>query len=283
MTDPVSLARIGVYVDVSNLHHNGGAFMRYKVLRQFACRDGSKTIRLNAYASYDEERAQTDIDHKKSRLNYFATMRDYGFKVIQKSVRWYIDEHGKRYGKANLDLEMAVDILLQSKNLDRVMLVTGDGDFTQVVRALQNQGCLVEVLAFDNVSSILRREADMFFSGYLVPNLLPASDSPKPWGQIGSRIRGLCYHHDSNESYGFLRFLPKISVNLWNTDTRDPASPYDSVFFHDSALSQDFDRNRLPSRNIIFEGPLTESPENDKPKLTEMQEMSPPPATHRTA
>ena len=36
---------------------------------------------------------------------------------------------------------------------------TGDGDFVQVVRALQNKGCRVEVLAFDNVSEELRREA----------------------------------------------------------------------------------------------------------------------------
>ena len=76
-----------------------------------------------------------------------------------------------------------------------MLLVTGDGDFVQVVRALQNKGCRVETLAFDNVSEELRRESDMYVSGYLVPGLLPTrgDDYFSPtWGAMGSRVRGYC-------------------------------------------------------------------------------------------
>ena len=86
---------------------------------------------------------------------------------------WYVDETGSRYGKANADLDMAVDALLQSENLDKVLFATGDGDFVQVVKALQNKGCRVEAVAFQNISSNLKREVDLFMSGYLIPNLLP--------------------------------------------------------------------------------------------------------------
>ena len=56
------------------------------------------------------------------------------------------DVNGERYGKANADLDMAVDMLLQSERLDRVMLVSGDGDFVRVVQALQNRGLRIEVI-----------------------------------------------------------------------------------------------------------------------------------------
>jgi hypothetical protein len=175
--------------------------------------------------------------------------------VIQKNIKWYTDETGKRYGKANADLDMAVDALLQSENLERVVLATGDGDFVQVVRALQNFGCRVEVVAFDNVASDLRREADLFVSGYLIPNLLllKGYDSLPVWGESGSRVRGYCYYYDEQKSYGFLRYMKHISEALWITDSRNPNSPYGTAFFHLQDLPSSFNTQYLPGRNLIFE------------------------------
>jgi len=222
---------------------------------------------------------------------YQSALRELGYKVIEKRVKWFQDEAGNRFGKANADLDMAVDVLLQSENLDRVLLATGDGDFVQVVRALQNKGCRVETLAFDNVSEELRRESDMFVSGYLVPGLLPTrgDDGLLPtrgddyfapaWGAMGSRVRGYCYHHDDNKSFGFMRFLVKLSPFLWKTDSRDSDSPYRTAFFHDSSLpdgfnvmklpSRGFNVMKLPSRNHIFEFTLAE-PNGKQPVATDI-------------
>jgi hypothetical protein len=199
-----------------------------------------------------------------------------GYKVIEKRVKWYIDEAGSRYGKANADLDMAVDLLLQSENLDRVLLVTGDGDFVQVVRALQNKGCRVEALAFDNVSEELKRESDTFISGYLVPDLLPPrpDEAYRNWGEIGSRVRGYCYHHDDNKSFGFMRFLISLSPFLWKTDSRDLDSPYRTAFFHDSSLPDGFNLMRLPSRGFIFEFTLAE-PNGKQPVATDITLVHP--------
>ena len=262
MNVSMSNTKIGVYVDVANMMRNGGYGMQYDVLRQFACRDGGQAIRLNAYVSYDRERGREDYGYREKTFNYFAVLREFGYKVIQKDMRWYEDEEGNRYSKANYDLHMAVDMLLQSENLDQVMLVTGDGDFTQVVRALQNKGCRVEVLAFENVSSELRREADMFINGHLIPNLVRGGG--EPWGEIGSRVRGYCYHHDDNKGFGFMRYLAEASPGLWVTDTRNENSPYRTAFFHDSQLPEDFNVMDLPSRQIVFEFTLSDSgPDRD--------------------
>jgi uncharacterized LabA/DUF88 family protein len=92
-------------------------------------------------------------------------VRSYGFKVITKAIRWFEDEEGVRIGKANADLDMAVDILLQSQELDTIYLLTGDGDFKRVVQAVQNMGIRVEIMAFRYISRDLLHEADQYVSG----------------------------------------------------------------------------------------------------------------------
>ncbi len=252
--------KVGVYVDVANLARNGGYGMRYDVLREFACRGNAEPVRLNAYVGFDADRADKDTGYRDAQYGFFSLLRDFGYKVIQKNVRWYVDENGYRFGKANADLDLAVDALLQSENIDRVLLATGDGDFVQVVRALQNRGCRVEVVAFENVSNELRREADLFMPGYLIPNLLPTSTARggPPWGEPGSRVRGVCYNH-TGKGYGFLRFMKTLASDLWKIDSRQPDSPYESVFFHDSQLPEQIHYSELPSRNIIFEFELAQS------------------------
>jgi uncharacterized LabA/DUF88 family protein len=252
--------KVGVYVDVVNLTRNGGYGMQYDVLREFATRDQAEPMRLNAYVAYDYVRAEDDRDYRIRSRDFQLRLRDFGFKVIEKEVRWYQDEHGNRYGKANADLDMAIDALLQSENLDRVLLATGDGDFTRVVRALQNKGCRVEIMAFRNVSKALRREADMFVSGYLVPHLLsPNKHDLPPWGDIGSRVRGVCYAYYYQKRFGFMRFQRNISTGLWITDARRDDSPYETAFVHESHFPPEFDVGALPSRDFIFEFELVES------------------------
>ncbi len=256
---------VGVFVDVANIARNGGYGMRYDVLREFACRGSAEPLRLNTYVSYDADRAEFDGPYRDGQARFFALLRDFGYKVIQKNIKWYMDENGNRFGKANADLDLAVDVLLQSENLDRVLMATGDGDFVQVVRALQNKGCRVEVVAFDNVSSDLRREADLFVSGYLIPNLLPVQTARTlpPWGEVGSRVRGVCYAHQG-KGYGFMRFMKTLDGEIWKTDSRQADSPYESAFCHDSQLPPEISVNDLPSRNLIFEFDLVkpESREN---------------------
>jgi uncharacterized LabA/DUF88 family protein len=260
-----SRLRVGLYVDVSNMTMNGGYGMRYDVLREFACRGNSEPIRLNAYVAYDAEKEkEANGNYRTNQESFYLALRDFGYKVIRKNVKWYVNENGERVGKANIDMEMAVDALLQSENIDRVLLATGDGDFVQVVRALQNRGCRVEIVAFDNVSRELREEADLFISGYLVPGLLPISrsgrDSP-PWGSLGSFARGVCHSYEPERNFGFIRYLYTFeSGDLWKMDARLPGSPYKTIFFHRSELPPELQNNPnlLPSRDIILEFQIAE-------------------------
>ncbi|MGA9119337.1 MAG: NYN domain-containing protein [Bacteroidota bacterium] len=252
--------RVGVYVDTMNISRNGGYGMQYNVLRDFACRGEAEAVRLNAYVMFDQDRAEAEPAYGEGQLGFYSLLRDFGFKVIQKNLKWHTDEWGSRFAKANTEMDMALDVVLQAKSLDRLVLATADPEFGRVITLAQNQGSRVEVVAFDNAPPLLRTEADLFLSGYLIPDLLPIM-SPRSgahWGEIGSRVRGVCYSH-SEKGYGFLRFLRCLSPALWRIDARESDSPYQSVFFHDSQLPPEMAPEDLPSRTVIFEWELAKS------------------------
>jgi len=262
--------KIGVFVDAENIRYNGGYQMRYDILRRFAARSGT-LLRLNTYMAYDRERGQEDPEYARRTRHFQQSVRDYGWKVIVKNVKRYTDEEGNVTTKANADLDMAVDVMLQAEKLDQVLLVTGDGDFLQVVRALQDRGCRVELLAFRNVSRELQRQVDAYYQGYLIPDLLPIAYEPRNvWGEVGSVVRGVCTRWIPEKGYGFLRYLKDIDSNdLWVTDPRMPGSPYESAFCHVNEIADGINVDELPSRDIILEFYLQESEQKEDGKTAQ--------------
>lgn len=270
--------KVGVFVDVGNIYRNGGQRMQYDTLRAFACRDQAEPMRLNAYVTFDSERAEDDDEYRKGAHNFHSALRDIGFKVIVKEIQWFTDDEGNRVSKANVDVDLTVDALLQSENLDRILLVSGDGDFCQLLHALQNRGMRTEVIGLDNVSGRLKAETDLYVSGYLIPDLIPIDyddryDQPPAWGEVNSRVRGWCYWHNE-QGYGFFRYLKEISPDFWITDTRHPESPYGTVFFHDSNLPSTINPSNLPNRNLIFEFELTKSDRGSGIQASEIELIS---------
>ncbi|MES9899725.1 MAG: NYN domain-containing protein [Sedimenticola sp.] len=259
----MSQLKVGVFVDAENIKFNGGYQLRYDILRRFAARSGT-LLRLNTYLAFDQERAKEDNEYAKKSYTYQQMVRDFGWKIIVKPVRRFTDDEGNVTTKANADLDLAVDAMLQAENLDQILLVTGDGDFLQVVTALQNRGCRVEVLAFKNVSNLLQRQVDDFYRGYLIPDLLPFSYEPRnEWGVPGSCVRGVCTRWFPDKGYGFLRFIREVNPNLWVTDPRDPDSPYESVFCHANELADCVSVEDLMNRETVVEFYLEKSDVGD--------------------
>lgn len=250
---------VGVFVDAINVTMNGGFGLRYDILRRFACRDGSVPSRMNVYLAYDERRAEEDSSYKEKTRRFSEVLRDFEYKVILKPVQYYKDRETKEViTKSTVEMDMAVDLITQAEHFDKVVLLTNNGSYVSVVDAIQDKGCRVEVIGFDDVSSDLKKTADLFISGYLVPGMLPV-ESPYQWGKVGSRVRGVCYDFSHNDGYGFLRYLDNIDENLWVTDSRFEQSPYETVFAHVSKFEDNFDTSYLPSRELIFEFDLIEN------------------------
>jgi len=251
--------KVGIYVDAVNVTMNGGFGLRYDILRKFACRDGASPARMNVYLAYDERRAEEDESYRNKTRRFSEVLRDFEYKVLEKPVQYYEDEETEEViTQSTVDMDMAVDMITQAEHLDKIIMLTNNGSYVSVVNAAQKKGARVEVIGFDDMSRNLKKEADMYISGYLIPGLLPI-ESPYAWGKVGSRVRGVCYDFSHDDGYGFLRFLVKMNENLWITDSRFEESPYNTVFAHISQFEENFDTSFLPSRELIFEFDLVEN------------------------
>ena len=120
-------------------------------------------------------------------------MRRNGFRVVQKELKTFYD--GTR--KANLDVEIAVDMLSLAGRYDTAVLVSGDEDFVYAINAVAYKGCRVEVAGFrSNTAPRLIDVADFFIDlgdiaelvrkdasqtgQYEIPSFIPPEELPPP-------------------------------------------------------------------------------------------------------
>lgn len=237
------MLKTGIYVDAENIRLCGGYGMRYDVLVELANAGDSILLRANSYLAEDHARTKEDPEYKQKLYRYHDVLRQCGFKVIKKYVKHFVDDEGILTTKANADMDLAIDALLQARNLDRVILLTGDGDFIRLILALQNMGCRVEVIAFKHASNELKEVADSYLSGYLIPGLLPIH---APAGK--NRQRGVPLNYNSERGFGFMRYYTLDEKGL---------VPH-SVFFHCSRSDLPNDAAFLDSANV-FEFTIVET------------------------
>ena len=81
--------------------------------------------------------------------DFLLWMRRHGYRVITKDVVQLPD--GSK--KANLDVEIAVDMLALVNYYDTAVLVSGDGDLAYAVNAVSYRGARTEVVSFKSVTS----------------------------------------------------------------------------------------------------------------------------------
>jgi len=144
---------VAVFVDVANIFYAAkaaGVDIDYVTLLKSATA-GRDFIRAYAYTGLDPEN-----ENQRQFQNFLARN---GYKVVSKDIRKYGD--GKV--KANLDIELVVDLMKTARNVDIAVVVSGDGDFAPAIRAVQEMGVRVEVISFrGNTSSDLIEVADTF-------------------------------------------------------------------------------------------------------------------------
>jgi uncharacterized LabA/DUF88 family protein len=144
---------VAVFVDVANIFYAAkaaGADIDYVTLLKAAVA-GRDFVRAYAYTGLDPE--------NENQRNFHSFLARNNYKVVSKDIRKYGD--GKV--KANLDIELVVDMMKTARNLDVAVVVSGDGDFAPAIRAVQEMGVRVEVISFrGNTSSDLIEVADVF-------------------------------------------------------------------------------------------------------------------------
>jgi uncharacterized LabA/DUF88 family protein len=166
--------RVAVFIDGNNLFHAArfhNIDIDYNKLLRVLLGDG-RLLRAFFYTGVDvgAERQQ----------GFLLWMRRNGFRVIQKELKTFYD--GSR--KANLDVEIAVDMLSLAGCYDTAVLVSGDEDFVYAVNAVAYKGCRVEVAGFRSNTA---------------PKLIDVADYFIDLGEIADRVRKEAHAHRYDE------------------------------------------------------------------------------------
>lgn len=145
--------RVAVLIDVQNLYHSAknlySARVNFReVLKSAVSR--RNLIRAFAYVVRTKTGEEKPFFEALSKLGIETRVRD-------------LQEFYGGLKKADWDVGITVDAIRISSSVDMVVLVSGDGDFLQLIDYLKNQGKRVEVMAFGrSASSKLKEGADEF-------------------------------------------------------------------------------------------------------------------------
>ena len=144
--------RVGIFIDVQNMYYSARQLkgkLDFDALLQ-ACVLDRRLIQASAYVVESKE-----IDQS----GFIAMLQQRAIEVRRKTLKVRADGSMK----GDWDMEMALDILDMAPKLDVVVLVSGDGDFTSLVRRVKTMGPKVEVVAFPrNTAKSLLEAADRF-------------------------------------------------------------------------------------------------------------------------
>jgi len=155
--------RYALFIDGANLYATSRALgfdIDYKRLLNYF-RSQGRFIRAIYYTALLEDQDYSPIRPLIDWLDY------NGFTVKTKPAKEFTDAAGRRRVKGNMDIELAIDALEMSDNLDHIVLFSGDGDFRHLVEVLQGRGKRVTVVSTISVqpsmiADELRRQADEF-------------------------------------------------------------------------------------------------------------------------
>ena len=187
--------RVAVFIDGNNLFHAArfhNIDIDYNKLLRVLLGDG-RLLRAFFYTGVDigAERQQ----------GFLLWMRRNGFRVVHKELKTFYD--GTR--KANLDVEIAVDMLSLAGRYDTAVLVSGDEDFVYAVNAVAYKGCRVEVAGFRSNTA---------------PKLIDVADYFIDLGEIADKVRKDTPHasryydnHQSHEANHQPVYVPPIQNN----------------------------------------------------------------------
>lgn len=135
--------RVVILVDGSNLFYAAlqlGIEIDYtKLLRRLT----NNRVLVRAYF-------YTGVDRQNDRQqNFLHWLRRNGYRVIDKELIQFPD--GSQ--KANLEVEMAIDMMRLTEYCDRFVLLSGNGGLTYAVNAVSYRGAQIEVVSLRSMTN----------------------------------------------------------------------------------------------------------------------------------
>jgi uncharacterized LabA/DUF88 family protein len=164
--------RRGVFIDAQNIYLSAKQDfpefhieMEYQYLKEFFKDDAVTTFTMFYRYNPDDKR----------QMKFIMAVADLGFRVVAKPIK----KLGNNIIKADIDMDMALEILDQAPFLDEVVILSGDSDFVSLIDRLARMGKKVIVIGPDRyTANELVQACHEFIRISKIPNFLKLT--PKP-------------------------------------------------------------------------------------------------------
>lgn len=156
---PCSTNRLSIFVDGNNMFYaqqkNGWFFDPRRVLDYFKGEPNTRLINAFWY---------TGLKDPQDQRGFRDALISLGYTVRTKILKEYYDDNSGRYSqKANLDIEIVVDMFNTVDQYDRVILFSGDGDFERAIELLRSKNTHITVVSTEGmIARELRNATDLY-------------------------------------------------------------------------------------------------------------------------
>ncbi len=145
--------RVGVFVDASNLYFSAQNLYHDNVDFRELLKKGVSNRRLVRAFAYVVE------SDTKEEKEFYKVLDNLGYEVRRKPLK--IFKSGQK--KGDWDVGLTIDVVRLLPVLDVVVLISGDGDYVDLLDYVRGHGRRTEVIAFKKTTSKeLLEEADEF-------------------------------------------------------------------------------------------------------------------------
>ena len=130
-------------VEIHNFHYD------YQTEETVSLKKLEKHL-LNLLQDENKKLSEADIvliGRHLQRVRFYLHLQQFGYNLFLKPVKMYEQEDGSTKRKANCDVDMAFHLMKEKDNFERIIVLSGDGDFLPVLKYLKSQNKEVIVLA----------------------------------------------------------------------------------------------------------------------------------------
>ncbi|MBD0314666.1 MAG: NYN domain-containing protein [Microcoleus sp. T3-bin5] len=156
---PCPMNRLSIFVDGNNMFYaqqkNGWFFDPRRVLDYFKSEPNTSLVNAFWY---------TGLKDPQDQRGFRDALISLGYTVRTKILKEYYDDSSGRYSqKANLDIEIVVDMFNTVEQYDRVILFSGDGDFERAIEQLRSKNTHITVVSTEGmIARELRNVTDRY-------------------------------------------------------------------------------------------------------------------------
>jgi uncharacterized LabA/DUF88 family protein len=127
--------RVYIFIDVENVFYcqrTLGWKISYERLIAYLKRECGEDVKVFAYSGKDE--------HNTRQLKFLDMLEINGYIVRTKVVKKIKSREGSYKWKANLDIELAFEMVDTMNNYDTAVLLSGDSDFATPIDRIKHHG-----------------------------------------------------------------------------------------------------------------------------------------------